>query len=302
MRNFTLKILSILIALLLSFYIKSESNISTAEIIVPVDIRDLPDNKVVVWQFKRQVSVEVKGPTFLVNRLLAAPPTLKIKLPDQEVSKYSAPINKGDLEISDPLQVVSVDPPTISFSIEKKLQKEVPIKTSFNGQLPREFKIVNTSIYPETVTVVGPESEVSGIKSIQTAAIELKDLKESFKDDVSIRVPGKLTQSSASSVKVSLEVASLDQKKLFKDVPLEVRQSGNTIYKLSNRTIDVIVLGIKSELEELGESKIIPYIKIPRDYNGNNLELPITVEVPEGFLVVSTKPEKITVLGGKNSK
>ena len=299
MRNYSLKLLSILIAVLLSLYIKSESNITTAQILVPVDIRDLPSDKIVVWQLKRQVIVEVKGPSFLITRLIATPPTLKIKLPDQSVSKYTAPINRADLAINDPVQVVSIEPPSISFAIENKIQKEVPVKIAMIGQLNKEMRIAKTSVTPETVTIIGPESEIATIKSVQTAAIDLKELKDNFREETTLRIPGKLSQSSATSAKVVIDVLTLDRKRTFKDIPLEVRQSGNTLFNLSTRVVDVSVLGVPNEIDLLSDSKIVPFVKIPRDYNGKtSIELPVSVEIPEGFIATSVFPDKVTI---KNS-
>jgi hypothetical protein len=71
------------------------------------------------------------------------------------------------------------------------------------------------------------------------------------------------------------------------------------MFNLSTRAVDVSVLGVPNEIDSLSDAKIVPYVKIPRDYTGKGLiELPVSVEVPEGFIATTVTPDKITV---KNS-
>lgn len=299
MKNLWLKIFSLLIAIALSIYVNSENNITTAKIIISVDVRDLPEDKIVLWRAKKQVEVEVRGPTFLVNRLVATPPTLKVKPPEESNTVFTATINRSDLDIQHPLQILSIEPSQVSFSVESKIKKEVLVKVPVIGQLKKDLILESTKIYPEKVSITGPESEISKIDSIQTIPVDLKDIHESFSEDLSIRMPGKLSDSAISTVKVSLIIGILDQKRTLTNIPIEVRQSGMREIKITPSTVAVTVSGTKSTISHIKTSEIIPFIKVPSNLSQSGKLVDVQVEVPDGYSALKVEPESVTVFGIK---
>ena len=293
MKHLGLRLLSVFIALLLWFFVNSESNITSARIPVSVDVRDLPENRLILWQLKKQVEVEVRGPSFLVNRLVAAPPTVRLKVPDSIENKFTAQITRNDLDIEAPLQVLSIEPSTISFSVEKKISKELPVRVPLIGQVQPDMQLESIVTSPAAITLTGPESEVKDLTLIQTIPVDLRDVKESYSDEVALRMPGKLVESNHPVVTVKVTIAPMTARKVFEDVPIEIRQSGETVISLSPHIVKVTIASTQSKIQTIRESEIIPYVKIPKFLEDKGTLVPVQVELPAGYKLSSVVPEKI---------
>jgi YbbR domain-containing protein len=302
MKHLGLRLLSVVIALLLWLFVNSESNITSARIPVSVDVRDLPSNRMVLWQLKKQVEVEVRGPSFLVNRLVTTPPTVRLKIPESVETKFTAQITRNELGIEPPLQVLSIEPSTVSFSVEKKLGKELQIKVPLIGQVPGDFQLEQVSTSPATIVLTGPESEIKDLTYVQTVPVDLREVRDTFTDEVSLRMPGKLVESNQPFVRVKVSVAPMNARRAFDDVPIEVRQSGESAVVMSPRIVKVTVVSTQSKIRELRESEILPFVKVPAQLDERGVSVPVQVELPAGYKLGSLTPEKILVRAGAGLK
>lgn len=296
MSNLGLRLLSLIIAILLSIFVNSENNITTAQITVGVEVRDLPADKVIIWQLKKQVDVEVRGPSFLVSRLASSPPTLRVKLPEETGARFIAQINKSDFDIEPPLQVVSISPPEISFTIEKKITKEVPVKVPRIGQLKADLRLNDIKTSPDSVIVVGPESEIKELQSVMTAPVDLKEIRGAESFELPLRIPGKQTELSQNAVKVQIDAHALDVPKSFERVPVELRMSARDGFRVAPETVSIRVIGIRDVVQDLQPSSIIPYVRVTPEIAQTAQELPVQVEVPQGVTVVSIEPKTVHII------
>ena len=295
MNNLGLRSLSVLIAVLLWLYVTSDNNVTSARIPVSVDVRELPVDKVVVWQLKKQVDVEVRGPSFLVNRLIATPPTLRLKIPDTVENKFTAHITRAELDIEPPMQVLSIEPSTISFSVEQKISKELQVKVPLIGQLKTDLQLDHIKVSPGSVTLVGPESEVKDLAVVQTIPVDLRDVKESFTDEISLQIPGTHTESDRPQVKVKFSISVPDVKKQIVGIPIEIRQSGDMAALLKPQVVTITVISTQSKIDSIKDGDIIPYVRLPRTIDGKGTLVPVQVELPSGLKLSSVEPEKVTI-------
>ena len=122
-------LISILLAVMLSLLVRSESNFTSVKFYVDVNLENLPDSQMVVWQSARQIEAEVRGPGFLVSRLTLNPPKLSLH---PSVSKNSnrlkIDITQDSLGIAEPLSLIGVSPSYVEFSLDEKVVKEFPVK------------------------------------------------------------------------------------------------------------------------------------------------------------------------------
>ena len=75
--NLLLKLVSLLAAILLAYSVHSDRNTSVLSFNVPIEIKNPPDDKVLVKPTRRLAQVTVRGPSFLVGPLVSSPPPLK---------------------------------------------------------------------------------------------------------------------------------------------------------------------------------------------------------------------------------
>lgn len=95
MRNHGLRLLSLLIALLLSYLVSRESNSSVYTFAAPVvPTCDYP-GKVITGLVGREVQVTVRGPSFLVARLPLSPPAFRVALPTELPDRYTIALSRA---------------------------------------------------------------------------------------------------------------------------------------------------------------------------------------------------------------
>ena len=89
-QHLPLKIASLFIALILAYAVHSAGNASVVSLYVPVEIKNIPDDKVVVSPTKRSVQITIRGPSFLIGPIASSPPSLRARLPDEVTRSRSS--------------------------------------------------------------------------------------------------------------------------------------------------------------------------------------------------------------------
>lgn len=301
MKNPGLLALSFLIATLLSLYVQNESNFTSVKLFVPIELKDLPSDKIVVWQLRKQVEIEIRGPQHLVSRIYSSPPVIRLRLPTDAGPRYVRSLEKGDVAISPPVQIVSIEPQKIEFSIENKVSKEVPVRAPRIGVVPEDVKLQSIDLSPERVIVSGPESEIKEIQRVETLPVDLADITESDTRDLTLRVPGKLSEINVVSVKAAIVVESVKTRRRFQALPVEIRSAPGTSVSVQPGAVDVEVSGPKERVATLRSLDVIPFIRVPSDLSSES-QLAIQVDPPEGVTLIAVEPERARVVPASRPK
>lgn len=293
MKHLRLRIASLIIAIGLSLFVNSENNISSARVFVSIEVKDLPGNKVIVWQHRKQVEIEVRGPSFLVSRVVASPPTVRLELPEKVEGRYTAQISRRNLNIDYPLQVVGIEPSSVSFTVENKISREVSVRVPRIGTLDEEQKLEEIKLTPTHVFVTGPESEVGELQSVQSEPLDLREIKDQMTKELVLRVPGKLTEVVPNTVKAYITVSNSIFTKELSNLPVEIRSAPGKMFSVEPKQVKVIVSGTKRKIEALNLAQIIPYVRPTTNDQGK--ELAVGVDAPADITIVSIVPMKVSI-------
>jgi hypothetical protein len=85
----------------------------------------------------------------------------------------------------EPLQI-SVDPMEITFSLDHKISKFVPIAVNFAGQVETGYNMTSYSIEPNQVVVEGPATLMGNLSELNTELVDLTGRRSNFSVNVSI--------------------------------------------------------------------------------------------------------------------
>jgi len=188
MKNFFLKLFSLLVAMLLFMFVRSESNTSTADLMLPIEISNIPSDTVIIAPKERSVRVTIKGPTSFVNRIVTSPPVLKFKLPPGISTRYVISLRKIAVPIPSYVQIQRIEPADLELTFDKIITKEVQVSVPMiSGETT---KISELKIQPSKVTVRGPLSELRGVKKVETYPLDLREVTRDFERDLPLRAPG----------------------------------------------------------------------------------------------------------------
>ena len=192
MKNNLLRLFSVGMAIVLWYFVNSENNLSLVGFSAPIEVRDLPVDRVITSQTHRQAQVTVKGPAFLISKLSSSPPVVRIRLPKDVENRYLAPLPRSELELPPSVQIVSIEPAEVKITLDKLVKKTVPVVVPRIGTLGESFIVRDVEISPSEVELSGPEGEISSITSVETYPLDLRTAKEDFKRNLNIVFPHRI--------------------------------------------------------------------------------------------------------------
>ena len=89
MKNGVLFIISAAISLHLLLFVNSQRNNSQRVLVMPVEIQNLPRDKVILLPTLRQIEVTIQGPEFIVTKAAAGAHSVKVDLPAHVGDRFS---------------------------------------------------------------------------------------------------------------------------------------------------------------------------------------------------------------------
>ena len=295
MRNSGLKLLSLLIAALLAWFVNSENNVGDAQIFVPLKIENVPDNRMLVRPLARQLVVTLKGPSYQIARASAQPLTIKARLPDGVTDRYQLALRHSDIPVPPSIEVVRIDPSDIEVLLEEKVTRELPVRVDREGKLDSGLRLDAIVTQPDRVTVIGPSSELKSLSEVQTYPVMLSELKESSSLDLDLKVPGNLTTVSPSAVRVQISIVPLQGARRFSEREIELRApSGSERLEISPSKATIEIKGEVERIKGLSDEQIVPYVRLSHD---QDLSKPfeVAVDLPEWVSISKIEPRMVTV-------
>jgi len=179
--NWPAKVLSLALSMILLIYHRM-SLLDTRVFYTPVVIEQLnammPSNS-----YPRIIKVSLKGESQNLNSILEDDIEAYVNLRDiKSPGTYTVAVQlrkKGTAQGVEPLQI-SLDPMEITFSLDVKISKFVPIAVNFVGQVEAGYNMNSYSIDPNQVVVEGPAAVMANLSELYTDYIDLSARRSDF--------------------------------------------------------------------------------------------------------------------------
>lgn len=292
MKDFPLKVMAVLIALLLYAFVNSQSNRSVISLIVPVEVQNAPPQKIIVLPRFKQVQVTLRGPSFLLSDVAAAAPAFRVSLPEQVGTRYPVLLTKDDLVLPAKVDVVNIEPNELELVFDNLVSREVPIEVARLGQLSEDLKLLGVVVEPDVVTIEGPETELNSIERIETLPVDMREIVDSQTIEVRLRPPGTALKLSRNAVNVTVQTVSVMVEQTFVDLPVELRSQQGVDFEIDPSLVTVEITGAKTVVKELNDSLIVPYVKLNTAVTAGTT-VPVAVELPERVELINVEPAQV---------
>lgn len=170
-RKHSLKLVAFLSALAVWLFVVSSSKMKF-EKIVPIEY--LHSSQFVFSQKPiTEVTFILEASRFLMNKIQEENLVLKIDLNNRPIGqRQSYQLQDEDMNFPFGVVINKILPRNLPIRLERKIQKSVPIKVSWTGELPEYLDIVSWRVKPESLDISGPRSLMSLTKSMMTNPIE----------------------------------------------------------------------------------------------------------------------------------
>lgn len=193
-KNIGLKLASLILAIALWFFVILSGR-SGIFMDIPIMYINVPQEFEVV-DFPKTVSVNIEGQERLLKNLKQNEINAVINLSDAKAGKSFYTLTHENIKRPQTLEITSIEPQTISITIEKLLKKTVSVQPAVVGVPEHGFVIVEIKVTPEEIVIEGPRNIISKIYNVKTEPIDITGLKNNvqFKAKINmtnstIRVP-----------------------------------------------------------------------------------------------------------------
>jgi len=272
-------------------------------IYVPIEITNLPQSLIISNQFKKQLEVTISGPRGLVRSISTQNITRSIDLSNAKPGTQVFQNKPDSINLPRGITIQRIQPANITLTIDKLLEKELPIKPMIIGKPAEGFEIAAVSAKPPTLSLKAPAEALKDTLFLSTQPIDVSGLNSSLNNrQVALDVKPEIAELIGESL-ISVNVAIREKfiPREFFDIPVDFsHEAERTSYRLNPAMVS-----IKAELpyhlakvpsESLSFTATVDADNLPP----GNYDLPVTV-IPEpgSIRIIEVIPPKINIKIGR---
>lgn len=177
--NWTLKLLSLLFALILWMFIMGERR-QEVGYRVPLELQNIPANLMIANEVPSMVDVRVSGPRTLLMKVSPNDISIAVDLTDLQPGLTTFKRLEERLNLPSGLRVTRLSPSFIDLKLERIKQKRVPVKIALVGEPMKGFQVGRVQATPAQVVIEGAESELKSVNSVTTEPVDLHGVNQGF--------------------------------------------------------------------------------------------------------------------------
>ena len=292
--NLKYKIVVLLLAILVWFFVKTEDNYRYS-INVPVRIANLGEKRIILNDIPKQVETTFwgKGRT-LFSLMLRKDVSYNMDVADiNGVTKIT--LNKNNIRMLrkgniDVLNIVS--PKDIEIVISKLTTKKVPIISQCGIEtVPGYTMVEKIMLNPDSVTIIGPKSEIELIASVFTEQKNYENIKRDLEKKVKLMKPDQKHVTLANNqTKLSANIQKLMEKPII-EIPVKVTNSPpDAKVTVIPSTLSLILEGGTDLLLNVTQSDVTAYIDYKKVVGSKEKKHPAYIVTPTGMRYRDVKP------------
>jgi YbbR domain-containing protein len=299
-KEWVLKLISLCLAVMLWYFVGGE-DIVEKNVMVPVEVINLPNDLIISNKHKREIEVTVRGPRSLILEmgkdqaarqidLAKATPGTKV----ERIENESVPVSRG-------VEVLRVQPSSIILSLDKLINKEFVINPVTIGSVTPGYVLRDLRIDPSSIAITGPQTVLSQVDVLKTTPINIHGLFES----IQLQIPLELDQAlidliGETSVTADISIGYDTIEKTIKDVPVNVTTNGFP-REVDPATVTVtmkipkMIIAEKMKLTDLFSVTAVED-KAGGGYNRLKVQVVPSSDLTVPLEIISIEPEYVTLV------
>ena len=291
-RNFALKLLSLLIAFSLWFFVNFGERDSEESLKVPLELRNIPAHLMITSPRVDFIDLRVSGPRTLLGRIDRNRLSFGLDLNGVRPGPAVFRVDVASLNLPRGVQAVRINPSQVTLEMERVGHKAVPVRLRLNGKPPADLQVGDTKVSPETVQITGPASDVHDVAAVNTEALDVSSATAgTIERELRLEPSGDYISFSANRVAAQVRIEEVQTTRDFKGVAIEVRNAGAP-FRLTPDRVRVTLRGPKRLLSDLELDAGAIYIDADGVPLGDHTLKP-AADLPTGVEMVSLEPAKV---------
>lgn len=263
-KDWVLKFISLVLAIVLWYFVGGEDRV-IKNVMIPIEIINLPRDLVISNQFKKEIEVTVSGPRSMIQEMSSRAITRQVDLSLATPGTMVLENDNDHIPVPRGITVQRVQPSSIILSLDKLIQKKFPVFAKTVGKVANGYLVKSLKMDPDFITITGPLTTLSQVSELNTRPINLDGMKQSIQLQVPLALePAIVELIGETSVTAELSIGVITVKKTLDD--LEV-----------HATVDGIRRSVKPKTVQVTAN-------IPKKYVDKNID-------PKSLITVMAEPQ-----------
>ncbi|MGB3221265.1 MAG: CdaR family protein [Desulforhopalus sp.] len=186
-KDWVLKFVSVILAVVLWYFVGGEDRVDK-NVMIPIEVINLPRDLVISNQFKKKIEVTVSGPRSLILDMTNRAITRQVDLSSATPGTMVIENDNDHIPVPRGITVQRVQPSSIILSLDKLIQKQFPITAMTVGKVADGYFVKVLKMDPDVITITGPLTILSQFDEIFTKDINLDGVKQSAQLQVPLRL------------------------------------------------------------------------------------------------------------------
>jgi len=299
-KNWVLKLVSLFFALFLWYFVVGEDKVDM-NVTLPVEIVNLPRDLIISNQFKKQIEVTISGQRSLIRGMAEQHISRSIDLSKATPGTVVIQNAPDTIKLPRGLNILRVQPPTLTLLLDRLIQKELPIEPKLVGKVHKNFRLDSVTVEPLTLNISGPQLILDKEEHLNTNPIDINGLIQSEVKQVSLALKNEISDLIGEPmVAVRLNVSELKLEMEFADIPIDFEhdkgKQREMIYRLLPPMVNVTAEIPQGMTQKTGDLKNLFRVKItPESLQPGSLKLKVLVEAPPEINIISVLPDTVTL-------
>ena len=296
-RNRMMKLFCLLLAFAVWQAVRENTSFEVVVANIPVSVT-AGEGRAVLDQSTDTVSIRFRGSRDDIRFIGSDQVEVKIDLSGRS-DRLRRTVKFSPRYVKAPSQAhaVQFDPPEITVTIDREVERVVPVKVVLDGELPKDIQIEQTVSSPATVKVRGAERLLSELEQVRTVPIGLDGRYNSFKTHVAIASSGQPWTVFPERVTAEVSLAErIATRRIESCYVRPLLASGDTRgVKIRPETVTVTLRGSPQRIAELNERDVYTYIDCTELTEAADYQVSVRADVPAGLQVERIEPVAVQV-------
>ena len=238
-RDLLLKLLSLCLGAMLWYLVVGADKVDM-NLKIPIEILNLPENLVISNLSKNELDVTIRGPRSIINSVRKRNISRSVDLSKAEAGTTVIKNNSESLNLPRGITVLQLQPSNITLSIDRLIQKQIPINAVTEGEVSAGYKLLQITLTPDSLAVSGPESILDSAMALTTYVINLDGLDKSTTLPVHLNLSAEFDDLiGETTVSADIRVGEKLVNKTIKRIPINVKDATVPV-KVEPDTITVV--------------------------------------------------------------
>lgn len=265
--NTGLKVLALLITAVLWLSVASRPVSQIPFRDVPIELRNIPESpRLVVSKYDTlSAQVYLTGPRDVLDTIRASELIVFADLTNIEPGVRVVKLDLDSSRLPSGVTSQAVEPRIIRLTVEREVEREVPVVPRFEGEPPEGYEIINRNIIPATIRIVGAASHIRDITEVSTETVGLYDRTAPFTEKVAIDIGSPnvmIKNGDAREAVLTLNIGEIRKERVIDRVPVIIEGNTQSVQPVP-MFVRVTLFGARSAIDAMTLEDVTAIIDYP---------------------------------------